>query len=89
MATQAMQILKKSRKVEFRDGITKAELVSIILKMVPRVVADEDVTPYQFTGSDPREISVEEMGGDHGFLSGIGDMLGGIGDIFGSKKSES
>jgi hypothetical protein len=75
----AIQILKKSRKVEFREGITKAELVTIILKMTPKVVGDEDPSPYQFTGFDPNNLSSEEIEGEHGIFGDILNQINSFG----------
>ena len=48
-----IKILKGSRRVEFPEGITKAEMVAIILKFAPRIANDEDKTPYTIVGVDP------------------------------------
>lgn len=48
-----IRVLKNSRKVEFPDDISKAELVSIILKWAPKIANDEDKTPYAITGANP------------------------------------
>ena len=50
-----IKILKGSRRVEFPEGITKAELVAIILKFAPRIANDEDKTPYTIAGVDPSD----------------------------------
>ncbi len=50
-----IKILKGSRRVEFPEGMTKGELVSIILKFAPRIANDEDKTPYTIAGFDPSD----------------------------------
>lgn len=75
----AIQILKKSRKVEFKEGISKAELVTIILKMTPKVVGDEDPSPYEFTGSDPRNVNPDEIDSEHGLFGDILSQLETLG----------
>lgn len=55
-----IKIHKVARQVEFPEGISKAELVTIILKMVPRVVGDEDKTPYAISGFNPCTLTESE-----------------------------
>ena len=50
-----IRVLKGSRNVEFPEGITKSELVSIILKWAPKIANDDDKTPYGIAGSNPCE----------------------------------
>lgn len=61
---KTIKIHKATRQVEFPEGFTKAELVSVILKMVPRVVGDEDKTPYSVSGFDPCELTESETFSD-------------------------
>lgn len=77
MAT--IRVLKGSRNVEFPDGISKSELVSIILKWAPRIAGDDDKTPYGIAGVDPTKVP--DIGRFDSTFDGMIDMLNGIGEM--------
>lgn len=76
MAT--IRVLKGSRNVEFPEGMTKSELVSIILKWAPRIAGDEDKTPYGIAGTDPSKAP--DIGIFDNSFDGMIDMLNEIGE---------
>ena len=77
MAT--IRVLKGSRNVEFPEGMTKSELVSIILKWAPRIAGDDDKTPYGIAGVDPTKSP--DVGKFDNSFDGMIDMLNEIGEI--------
>lgn len=76
MAT--IKVLKGSRNVEFPEGMSKSELVSIILKWAPRIAGDEDKTPYGIAGFDPTKVP--DVGHFDNSFDGMIDMLNEIGE---------
>lgn len=59
---KTIRILKGTREVEFPKGISKAELVSIILKWAPRIANDDNLMQYTISGENPcKEDTFESL----------------------------